>query len=75
MAKARLSERRLERFFAAAAAAQSSERSLPPEIREENIRSCPETRIDELRRQYLADAYYVPAAEISAAIVEKHLKR
>lgn len=75
MAKVRFSERQLERFFAAAAAAQGSEKSLPLQIREENVRSCRDIRIEELRRQYLTGTYYVPAVEIGAAIVEKHLKR
>jgi anti-sigma28 factor (negative regulator of flagellin synthesis) len=72
--KARFANRRTE-GFRAAQPIQDSERSLPLEIREENLRSCREARVDELRRQYLSSTYYVPAGEISAAVIEKHLKR
>jgi hypothetical protein len=72
--KARLSDRRPDRFNATQPI-QSSERSLPLEIREENLRSRREARVNELRRQYLGGAYCVPAGEISAAVIAKHLKR
>lgn len=57
------------------------DRNLPPEIRPEPERrepndACPrESRIADLRRQYRSGTYYVPTAEISAALIEKHLKR
>jgi hypothetical protein len=72
--KARLSDRRTE-GFGALAISTASDRSIPPEIREGNLRSSRETRLNELRRQYVNGTYYVPAAEISAALIEKHLKR
>jgi anti-sigma28 factor (negative regulator of flagellin synthesis) len=72
--KARLCEKRTDPF-GVAAIQTSSDRSLPPEIREENERSSRESRLAELKRQYQAGTYYVPALEISAAVIEKHLKR
>jgi anti-sigma28 factor (negative regulator of flagellin synthesis) len=72
--KARFPDRRIERFNAAQPI-KKNERCLPIEIREQNLGSCREARVDELRRQYLSGEYYVPAGEISAAVIEKHLKR
>ena len=54
---------------------ERSERSLPSEIREVHVRPCHENRLRELRQQFLNGTYYVPAGEISAALIEKHLKR
>ncbi len=74
MAKARLADNRAERF-GAPSIAKTNDRSLPAEIREENLRSTRDSRVSELRRQYLSGTYYVPASEISAVLIEKHLKR
>jgi len=65
----------MERFFGAAAGVQGGEKSLPPEIREGDRPCCRETRVNELRQQYQKGTYHISAAEISAAIIEKHLKR
>lgn len=73
MTKDRLSGKKIER--AAAVAASRIDRSLPTGIREDNLRANRQNRIEELRRQYLSGTYYVPASEISAALIEKHLKR
>ena len=72
--KARLSDQRTERC-GAPAITTTSDKSLPSEIREENLRSRRDSRISELKRQYLSGTYYVPASEISAVLVEKYLKR
>jgi anti-sigma28 factor (negative regulator of flagellin synthesis) len=72
--KARLSEKRTDPF-GIAAIQSANERSLPPEFRQEDERSTRELRIADLRRQYQNGTYYVPAPEISAALIEKHLKR
>jgi anti-sigma28 factor (negative regulator of flagellin synthesis) len=72
--KPRFSQRRTEPF-AAAPVEQISDSNLRPEIHEGDLGSCRESRLAELKRQYLSGTYYVPAGEISAALVEKHLKR
>jgi hypothetical protein len=72
--KPRFSEKRTERF-SAAGKTPATEKTLPPEVREAHVRPCRETRLSELRREYLNGTYYVPAGEISAAVIEKHLKR
>lgn len=74
MTKARFSDRRTDRF-SPAQLIPDRERGLPLEIREENLRSFREARVNEFRRQYASGQYYVPAGEISAALIEKHLKR
>ena len=74
MNKTRVCEKRTDPF-GVAAIQTVSDRSLPPEFREENERSVRESRVAELKRQYQAGNYNVPALEISAAVIEKHLKR
>ena len=74
MTKARLVEKRMEKF-SAVAIAQASDKSLHPEIDEAHAIACHESRLRELRRQYLSGTYYVPTSEISTALIEKHLKR
>jgi anti-sigma28 factor (negative regulator of flagellin synthesis) len=74
MTRARLAEKRTDPFGVAAIQAASN-RSLPTEIKKETEHSSREMRISELKRQYQSGTYYVPAAEISAALIEKHLKR
>jgi anti-sigma28 factor (negative regulator of flagellin synthesis) len=74
VAKNRSANRRIDRFCASAFA-HIGERSLPPEIREDNLRTTREARVNELRRQYLSGTYPVSAEEISGALIEKHLKR
>ena len=44
-------------------------------MREDDPRAKRQMRVEELRRQYLNGEYYVPAIEISSALIEKHLKR
>ena len=75
MAKPHSADRRTDRFCAANCVAATSKKSLPPEIREENLPARREARVNELRRQYLNGTYYPSAAEIGAALIEKHLKR
>jgi hypothetical protein len=48
---------------------------LPPEILEHDLQAYRDARIEDLRRKFRSAEYYVPASEISAALVEKHLKR
>jgi hypothetical protein len=72
--KPRLSDKRPERLTATATA-QTSGRTSPREIRDDHLRSCHETRLNELRLQYLSGTYFVPATEISVSVIEKHLKR
>ena len=74
VAKNRSGIRRIDRFCASAFA-HIGHRSLPPEIREDNLRTTREGCVNELRRQYLSGTYLVSAEEIGAALIEKHLKR
>lgn len=74
MSKARFLDRRTDRL-GRARTIPNGDRRLPLEIGEENLRSYREARVNELRLQYASGQYYVPAAEISAALIEKHLKR
>lgn len=67
--------KRTERFRAAALGGRNSEKTLSPEIREENLRSARETRLNEIRQRILNGTYCVTAQEISAALIDKHLKR
>jgi anti-sigma28 factor (negative regulator of flagellin synthesis) len=71
--KTRIVRRTGERFGAPISI--PTQKSLPTEIREEDAHAKRQTRVEELRRQYLTGTYYVPASEISSALLEKHLKR
>lgn len=73
MPKPRILQKTGERF--GAAISLPKDKSLPPEIREDDPRAKRQIRVEELRRQYLSGEYYVPAIEISSSLIEKHLKR
>jgi anti-sigma28 factor (negative regulator of flagellin synthesis) len=68
-------DKRPEQFRAATLGGRNTEKTLSPEIREENLRSKRETRLNEIRRQILSGTYCVTSQEISAALIDKHLKR
>jgi hypothetical protein len=73
--KARSWDKRREAFHPVTLGGRDSEKSLPPEIREANLRSSRRARLDDLRRQILSGTYCTTAQEIGAAIIDKHLKR
>jgi len=75
VSKVRSSHNQIERFRAATLEGRNGEKNLPPEIDEENLRSIRQTRINELRRRILGGTYCTTAQEISAALIDKHLKR